>query len=403
MAHPVRFALADEIHLNNGGVIEGILLDDAGGDVLRLQTPSGVLSIPSGVVVRQVPGPTRWTRYEREKTRLPLSAGRHLELAQWCDAHDLPDLVIEHHRLALELDPTHRDALTAAGYVQVGQVWIRATSSPTPDDAQRREAAVRARREEIVEYLVRGWQLQVRAVRDAYFKDGDTGRDTGRTGFVEGRRRLLAWDDPLVIPGACRVLSEHEADSRLLLVELLAGSQTDTALLNLLALGLADDEQDVRFSAAEALLTRNDPRVSRQLRLALACTNDRLVRRAAQLLGWMRDRSAVPELIEALHAPTQSDDAPDMQEIFADAVTALADPIFVPIGRQGVYYPSALSIAALDRLAARKGGTGRAKPGTRRTAVQEALIAITGENYGFDIQAWRAWLRQNPPLPQMGP
>ncbi len=199
------------------------------------------------------------------------------------------------------------------------------------------------------------------------------------------------------------MLSEHEADSRLLLVELLADSQTDTALLNLLALGLADDEQDVRATAAEALATRADPRVSRQLRAALACTNDRLVRRAAQLLGWMRDRSAVPELIEALHAPPPSDDAPDLRDVFADAAVALADPIFVPIGRQGVTYPSALAIAALDRLSARKGGTGRAKPGTRRTAVQEALIAITGENHGFDAQVWRAWLRRNPPLPQMGP
>ncbi|MCH7813859.1 MAG: HEAT repeat domain-containing protein, partial [Planctomycetes bacterium] len=340
LAGPAWLAAADEIYLNNGMMIEGVLLDDTGGNVLRLQTPSGVLGIPNGVVVRQVRGPTRWIRYEREKTRLPLSAGRHLELAQWCDAHDLADLAIEHRRLALEQDPTHPDALTAAGYVQVGRVWIKAISPPTPDELQRREAAGRARQDEIAETLVRGWQLQVRAVRDAYLKNAAAGRESGRSGFVEGRRRLLAWDDPLVLPGACRVLSDHEADSRLLLVELLAGSQTDTALLNLLALGLADDEQNVRIAAAEALATRADPRVSHQLRAALACTNDRLVRRTAQLLGWMRDRSAVPELIVALHAQPPSDDAPDLRDVFADAAAALADPIFVPIGRQGVTYPS---------------------------------------------------------------
>jgi hypothetical protein len=30
-----------------------------------------------------------------------------------------------------------------------------------------------------------------------------------------------------------------------------------------------------------------------------------------------------------------------------------------------------------------------------RTEVQEALIAITGQNLGFDAEAWRLWWKQN--------
>ena len=33
-----------------------------------------------------------------------------------------------------------------------------------------------------------------------------------------------------------------------------------------------------------------------------------------------------------------------------------------------------------------------------RTEVQEALIAITGKNFGFDADAWHRW-RQQPPQP----
>jgi len=301
---------ADEIHLTNGAVLEGVPAQ-AGGEVLRLRMPAGELGIPRGVIARQVPGPTRWTRYQRERAAGALTAARHVELARWCARNRMPDQGSEHVRAALELDPTDADALHEAGYVRLGAVWMKAVSPPSAEQLDRLAGERQDHDRQIVEHLLRGWRSWIRAVRDAYLKNGG-GRGKNRDGWEQGRERLLAVEDPLALPAACRVLGGPDQDPqlRLLLVELLGGSPTDVAALNLLALALLDDEESVRFAAADALLERKDPRVSRQLRFALECRNDRFVRRVARALGRMRDRSAVPDLIEALHVTALRDDAP---------------------------------------------------------------------------------------------
>jgi len=390
-------ALADEVHLASGAVIEGAA-EDAGDDVLLVTTPSGVLGIPGGIVIRVVPGPTRWTIYERESQAQPLTAQRHVELARLCAKLGFDERRTEHARLALELDPTLPDALTEAGYVPVGQVWLRVAWPLTPEDQQRRDAARLAHRQEVLGHLVRGWQWHLRSLRDGLLVGTD------RNGVSEGRRRVLALDDPLVTPAACKMLSTgSDPGVRLLLVEYLAAHPSDFAEVNLLALTLGDDEAAVREAATNALSQRPDRRVSDLLRLALGCVNDRLVRRAAEAAGRMRDRATVPALIEALHAPRPAETAPDALQIMEAAVASLNGPLLVPLDEETVAYPSAVAIEAWERTSARRMPRGAGRAGTRRTEVQEALIAITGQNYGFDQDAWRAWLRENPPLPDLSP
>lgn len=395
---------ADVIHLTAGGTVEGVVVED-GGDMLRLRTPSGVLGIPRRVIAAKVPGPTRWTRYQREKSGSPLTAVRHVEVARWCVENGLPRHRQEHLREALALDPTCAEALLEAGYLPVGEVWIKAASPPAPEQLEQAAVTRRERNRRIVEQLLRGWRLRIRALYEAHLKGGG-GRSSSRGGLAEGRRRLWALDDPLVLPAACGVLSDRDSRSSAagrLLVELLGESETDTAILNLLALGLLDEEETIRAAAAEALAEREDPGIARQLRSALACRNDRLVRRAAKALGLMRDRSAVPELIEALHVPRPSPQAPDVKQVFEAATAAFAEPIIVPIGEDGAAYPSSVAVIALERVISGRVSKGRARSGAPRTEVQEALIAITGQNHGFNEAAWRAWLRANPPPSQVEP
>ncbi|MHC4609175.1 MAG: HEAT repeat domain-containing protein, partial [Planctomycetota bacterium] len=275
---------ADEIHLTSGAVVEGVPVDE-GGDVLRLRTPSGVLGIPRVVVARQVPGPTRWTRYEREKSRASLSAGRHVQLARWCRDNNLPRFREEHIREALTLEPTHTEALVEAGYVRIGDVWMKAFSPPSQQELEEAAAALREQQTAIVEHLVHGWQLRIRGLHEGYLKSGGGGRHPGRSGVGEGRRRLEDLEEPLALLAACSVLSDQDVRSRILLVELLGGWEADTASLNLLGMVLLDDDTTVRAAGAEALAERKDPRASRQLRYVLSCRHDRLVRRAAHALG----------------------------------------------------------------------------------------------------------------------
>ncbi|MFQ5490602.1 MAG: HEAT repeat domain-containing protein [Phycisphaerae bacterium] len=394
---------ADEVHLLNGLVVEGDTLEE-GGEVLRLKTPSGELLVPRGVIVRVTQGPTRWTRYARERARRPMSARRHIELAQWCRQNGLAHYSREHLRKALEMDPAMPEALEANGYVRLGDVWIKTGAElhrlKTGATGQGGMEGSRDQGIKIVEQLLQGWLLRVRSIREGFLKTAG-GRDGARSGFEEGRRRILALSDPLALPAICKVLSEHDTRSRRLLAEVLAQSDSDSALLNLLALALLDDEETVRTEAAGALAERRDPRVSEALRLALTCQVDPVVRRSADALGTMRDRSAVPELIDALNADPKAQAGPDISRLFELIASKLNGPIEVPLGERGATYPSKVAVVWLDRATSRKAGKARRRAGLR-TEVQEALIAITGQNYGFDTDAWKIWLRQNPPLPPIG-
>ena len=198
------------------------------------------------------------------------------------------------------------------------------------------------------------------------------------------------------------VLSEHDTRSRRLLAEVLVRSESDTAALNMVALALLDDEETVRAEAVAALAEGKDPRVSEALRLALTCRLDPVVRRAAEALGTLRDRSAVADLIDALNGDAKSQSGPDISRLFELVAAKLDGPIQVPLGERGATYPSQVAVIWLDRAASRRPGKGQNRRGALRTEVQEALIAITDQNYGFDTEAWKIWLRQNPPLPPIG-
>jgi HEAT repeat protein len=395
----MEHARADQVQLISGAVIEGVPVGD-GDDVVRLETPSGVLVLPRGAMARQIPGPTRWTRYERELSSELLTAQRHLEIARWCMASGLERRHGEHIAAALELDPTCEDALAEAGYVRVGEVWMKAVSPPSAEDLDRQAAARERRQAEVVRQLLHAWRLRVRAVRDAYLRGGGS-RASGRAAFDEGRRRLLELDEPLAIPAICLVLSDDDRpQSRVLLVEVLAESEMDTAILNLLALTLLDGDASVRSAAAAALADRAAPRVSRLLRHALVCRNDVVVRRAAQVLGRLRDRSAVPDLIDALTASESTSGTPDVRAVFEAATESLNQPIAVALGENGATHPSEVAVAAYQRALSRRADDASSRRGALRTEVQEALIAITGQNYGFDADAWRVWWRENQAPPE---
>ena len=230
-------AIADEIHLTGGGMIEGIVLADS-ADGLRIQTPSGQLVVPAGIVARRVTGPTRWTRYQRELAREPLDAPRHVELASWCDACGLEHRRQEHLAEALRLDPTLPDALRESGYAPVGDVWIQVVPPPSPADLERANVTRREQQINVIRQLIRGWQLRVREL------------------VAEDRDQVLALTDPLTLPALCAVLTEQQVRCPAagnLLVKLLAGSDTDTAALNLFVLALLHDDSDVRLAAVRAL------------------------------------------------------------------------------------------------------------------------------------------------------
>ena len=386
----VAAARADTIHLYGGGVIDGRVVAHS-TTYLRLQTLAGELLIPTNTVKEHVRGESLVERYAHELDREPISADRHVALALWCTQEHAFAAAARHARAALDLDPQNEDALRLAGYIQLGGVWLFTEPAAPPPNRGVGGAA-------IIDRLLAGWRQRVRRIADAHLAQSAT-----VDSFDEGRRQLLDLRTPLVVPGACEVLGDTGAGEAIVLVEMLDGIDSDAATINLLALALTHQTRDAREAASVVLRKRSDQRVGTVLRLALRCQSEMIVRRAAAGLGWMADRSAVADLIDVL-LPRSSPVQPiGVAALFGQIAATFNQPTLVPIDDPPVPLPPAVALPGFDKTVKAIAATESQPAGSYRSEVQDALIAITGENHGFDVQAWRDWLARHPPIEQVAP
>ncbi len=411
LAAPAR---ADELYLAQHGVIEGRVIEET-PFALRVETTTGVLDVPPGIVARRVYGPSRIERYRSLEAAVAedgFTAAGHIEIARWCRENRLESAFREQVAAALKLEPAHPEARRLAGYVLLGDVWLKTTPSHRDNTIRAGLSPVRNKDDaHIVEQLVAGWYRRVRTIHDTFLSGSD--RQARQT--ATGREQLLALRSPLAIPATCRFLGAGGTSTRLLLIEFLGAFEEDVASLNLFALALLDDEPRVRLAAVRQLwrrrLTGEDTgfkpvphlRALNLLRLALRCDIDEIVRRTAGALGEIGDRAAVGDLILALPTDGFKGQRLTLQALITQAQSEYATPTRVPLTNSLYEYPAAILLPEFERAVELFiAGAGPAA-GPHRSEVQEALIAITGQNFGFNIPAWTLWLKRNPPLEPLQP
>lgn len=248
--------------------------------------------------------------------------------------------------------------------------------------------------QERIEKRIAALTQQVTAVERTYLHVGRSSRSERL--FEKGRRILLEIDDPLVISPLARVLSDGNVRTRRLLVDLLAGFQDNLATMNLVVIAVLEPDEEVRSAAQMALLSRSDPRVIDDLRAALKSDEDQIVRNAAVALGALKARRAAPDLVDLLSFTRKMTVTIPRGELLSSIQGTYV---------AGIRYKLAPGVAQAEPIIGTiHQGTAISRQPVRirtdvtvyRTEVQEALIKITGQNFGFDQEAWRLWLAQNP-------
>lgn len=177
--------------------------------------------------------------------------------------------------------------------------------------------------------------------------------------------------DPHAVPALAAALAAEPVEHvRSWYLESLSriGSADSIRVLASTAIDHADRE--TRIVASEQLAERWASVAAPLVAAALADADNARLNRAAEVLGRLRDASSIGPLIAVLetnHVVTTGDGTPE------GSTTAT----FTPSGNGG------LSL----------GGNRQTKKITlRNSAVHEALVAITGVDFQWDVKAWRAWL-----------
>ncbi|HUW58585.1 MAG TPA: tetratricopeptide repeat protein [Planctomycetota bacterium] len=116
---------ADVVHLQDGRKIEGQVID--GGDVVKVVTRMGTVTLPKDQVVRIEKKKTAAEIYKEKAAELADDdAEAHYKLALWCKENRLGKERVAELNKVIEIDKDHVKARAALNYVQIDGKWVKA-------------------------------------------------------------------------------------------------------------------------------------------------------------------------------------------------------------------------------------------------------------------------------------
>jgi len=398
-------ARADIFHLKGGDILEGEVLEDL-GEAYRIRTFSGIVDIEKDRIVKREKAPSPWRLYRKKLKGCPNTAEGNYKLALWCRKHELRSEEVDHLEKAIALEPNHAAARDALGYIKEKGDWVKPPPPNAPSEEEREARRAAQEEERLLRKLISEWFGKVRAIHRRGMAKQTQGMRSEK--FRAARDHILAIRDPAALPVLAEVLTAGNTPTRRVLVEALAQFEEDEATKNLVVITLLDPSPEVRRLAARKLVDRCDDRVIASLRQSLRSKEECLLRNAAEALGILKTHDAFEDLVSVL-STQRLQRVRESQMIALGTLRQWRDS--VPIvratvwrtfgrirlnrsGRRYWYFPLNIGCYRSGVMV----GTETAFPvrmvSVHRTEVQEALIAITGQNFGFDADAWLRWRRQ---------
>lgn len=194
---------------------------------------------------------------------------------------------------------------------------------------------------------------------------------------AEAAEELAEITDPHAVPALTSALAADPLRRvRVLYMESLLRIGTPAAQTALVAAAIDHPDPETRIDATDRLAKLAPQAAANALAAALAGPDNARINRAAAALGRLGVETVVPQLVNVLetrHVVTVGDGPPE------GSTTAT----FTPSGGAGLSMGSSRRQVAMPM---------------KNEQVLEALVTLTGENFGWDLAAWRGWLaRQRAP------
>jgi hypothetical protein len=361
--------------LHSGGRVEGDLInaDEKPRSSYIISLPNGgQLTLDAAVVDQVQPVRPELAEYEKARRKHPDTVQGQLQMADWCRDNNLPVQRKTHLERVLRLDPDQADARRTLGYRKVKDKWMtqdeemadkgyvkREGRWMTQQDAELRDSRNKQRTAEVE------WVKKIRTYRDRL--DGKQSEEVAK--------KLRAINDPMAIFALTERLvkkRDPRTDARLMYVEALARINTHEARGPLAICAIDDPVEEVRLSCLDELEKQKDEGVTAYFvgRMRDKHTSNAVINRAGVALGRIKDPSCIEALIQYL------------MTIHEEVLPAAGGP------------------GSMTSTFSKNGGGGglsmNQKPQKISRLIQnqgvlDALVAITGQNFGYDDRAWRTW------------
>ena len=361
--------------LKGGGRVEGKLLNPDQSPRTRyvVKTTGGVeITIEADQVKQKLHQNAAEIEYEKIRPGYPDTVEGQWAAAGWCLEHHLIPQRKTHLKRILELDPDHEEARRALGYSQVEGQWK--TQEEVMLERGFRWFKGRWRLPQEIELMERKGKVEV-AEREWFGKIKMWRGWLGTNKGAQAEKNLRSIDDPYAVRAlAAGLENEKSQPLRALYIEILAKIGSPAAIQALATCSMEDSLEEVRLTCLDFLKKEKHPEVVAYYISKLKSKDNRLVRRAAVGLSHMNDPTAVRPLIDAL-------------------VTTHKFKIVKGSGNpnQQSYSFGGSSSGGVPGFGF---GSPRPKIIKRRIAnreVLEALLSLTGENFQYNVTAWKGW------------
>jgi hypothetical protein len=360
-------ALADVIELRDGGVLVGKVLNPTGGQTVRIETEDGsVIEVDRKLARIRVSMDREREYIDRVKPRGD-SLEDHRAVVEECTKNGLQTLANAHRERIVELDPSDRQSWAQLKYYkeEASGKWMR-------------NEVVMHRRGKIKGEKGRWYTWQEKALMDLDQKYTELrvaaekelqvrlrGLDGNPKQQSEAQAYFQNLNDPLVINKLLKLFREDRSRDRAFYMKLLQQMPPQSVAPAMISIAM--EEQDMTFVSEAMNYLESSEDVVREMALAAFEKNlksNKTRDRAAYCMSFIADERFISMLIGSL----------------------LSSDVIVPTG------------PALNAGTGRDGGVGfnagGQKPQQRinqHKQVLSTLSQLTGQNFGFDVQAWQYW------------
>ncbi len=388
-AHP---AAADIFVLATGGEIRGELLNPQESPRRRyIIAPyaGGKIALSAAMVTDVVEQKPTEVAYEQMKLAPSDTIEGHWELAEWCRDNYLGAERDKHLQRILQLDPDHAEARRLLDYEKTPSGWKTRTQIMQERGYVRYngrwmlpQEVKQIEQDRAAKAVSKKWYENVRRWR-SWLDHSDRA--------IRGEEYLLAIRSPYAVEALVKNLeSTKNYSQKEIFARALANVGSLDAVEALIKETLEHDDspdrnlnEDFRYFCLDLLEKLSPPSASTMYVNALKQSKENyLINRAAIGLGRLGDRTAVQPLIDHLitkHTIKLGNANPGaMTTSFGGG----------PNG-QGASFGTGGSPKVVTRYA-------------RNDAVLDALVELTGKDFDYDVNAWKAWYAtQRPAAPRI--
>jgi hypothetical protein len=369
-----RWARGELFILQSGGKVSGEIVpqDPPDKDNLTIKTDSGAtITLARSQIKQTLRQRPEEIEYEKLRVRAADTVQGQWELAEWCRENHLLAQREKHLKRVIELDPDHQQARLALGYERHGDTWTTQEELMTKQGYRRYKGRWRLPQEiEIMEK-----ERQKELAQKEWIQKIVTWRNwLGSGRDQQARDNLMAIKDDAAVKGLAEALKNDSRDeARRVFIDALAHIGTTPALMTLTAWTMQENVQDLCLACLEYLRKAKCHDAVVFFVGKLRSKDNTVVNKAGMALGAMGDRTAVGPLIDSLITTHK------FKVVTGNPGQTSAG---FGTGPGGSSMGGGLSVGGGPKIVSQQ---------LSNEAVHDALVLLTGVDFGLDVAQWKAW------------